>query len=212
MIYVRRSFLEKFREVVEGDYVTEAELIDSIMGEDEVSWQMKAGTAWHAALESNAKCSHDGNRVHYGDFSFDAEQVERAMARVGPGRFEVPGCRQYTTPRGVVKLTARADHIAGLVCTDSKTCFSGPDARDYEQKLQWRVYMAVHGVTVFRYLLWDARQPDDAGFIDFKGVTEVRMYRYPEVEDDVRYWVERFADWARSRDLFPFLEKERADV
>lgn len=56
MIRISTTTLEAFRRVIETEYGSEAELIAQVKGVPfKPSWQMNAGTAWHACLEGNGQ-------------------------------------------------------------------------------------------------------------------------------------------------------------
>jgi hypothetical protein len=214
MIRVRRSFLEEFRCCVATDYGDEEALIRAIRGNpDPPNWRMEAGTAWHACLERPDLTYRFGADSHqYGQYTFAGEAVKAALDVLGPGLWEVPGSRVFHTEAGPVEVTCTADHVRGLVIQDQKTKFSPADPADYEDALQWRFYLAVHGARVFRYNLWEFRDPDPAGFCELKGLLSFNFWHYPGLDDECRAWAGRFAAWAEGRGLTEFLTPRRQAV
>jgi hypothetical protein len=211
MIRVRRSILELFRECTTTDYGDEAELVAAVRGEPvPPNWYMEAGTAWHAVLENPSKTfDFDTDRHTSGKFSFPGSAVETARKHLpASGLREIPGSRIFPTPLGPVEVTCTADLVSGLTCHDHKTKFSPADPADYEEALQWRFYLAVHGCTEFRYHLWEFRDPDDEGFCALKGSSHFSFWKYPHLERDCAAWCSQFRQWLEVKGLAEFL---RAD-
>lgn len=199
MIRIRCSYLESFRRVVDTEYGNADELARAIRGNpDPPNWKMEAGTAWHARLNP---ATTDERSVEY---DFGEDDVDFAVDYIGPGVFEVPGSLEILPG---VQLLAKADHLYGLAIQDQKTKFSPADARDYESSLQWRVYLMIHGGAWFRYNLWSFADPKD-GYCELKGVTSFRFWPYCGMAEDVRGWAGAFLDWASSRNLLGFLERD----
>ena len=213
MLRIRRSFLESFRRVVETDYGSEEELARDIRGEPtEMPQKVHIGTAWHWCLEHNGTLDvdHLGHvrvPVNGETFTFRHKDVALACDVMGWGTREMPGELEIRAGGRRVLLTARADHIAGLTVTDHKTTLDAPDLSDYEEALQWRVYLLVHRMQRFRYLIWQFRGPDKSGLLTLRAHSEANFYPYEGMELDVIGWVERFLDWADARDLTQHLER-----
>lgn len=214
MIRVRRSFLEEFRVLVATDYDDEGALVRAIQGNpDPPNWMMEAGTAWHACLEHPERTYRFEADLHqYGVYTFAAEAVTVGRQLLGPGVWELPGSRVFETDAGPVEVTCTADHVRGLVIQDQKTKFTLPYPEDYEDALQWRFYLAVHGAKVFRYNLWHHKEPTPEGFCELKDVVSFNFWAYPGLDDECREWAGRFAAWAESRGLTRYLTPKRQAV
>lgn len=218
MIRVRRSTLEEFRRLVETEWGDEARLaayIEAGQTDPSPNWQARAGTAWHAVLE-DPESHYDFETDVYavpddshpaGCYRFASADVNAAALLVlGQGDWEVEARIIYQTSAGPVEVSCTADHRAGLVVSDNKTKWgSAADIADYEDALQWRLYLEAHKCDVFRYLFWEFREPDEAGFCELRNFWSCRFWRYDRMSEDCRQWCDRFARWAKARGLLRHL-------
>lgn len=223
MIRLRVSTLESFRQVMQTDYGSEAELIERLKrgqwAEGPTKWQMDAGTSWHAVLADPFGCRQgaDGPKgessvwCESGDYWFSTDDVSEALAHVGPGLREVTGRTIFQVGREWIEVEGTADRIQGNTIRDAKTKFSTPDARDYEQSLQWRFYLLIHGAEKFTYDLFDFRDPKD-GYCELKGIVSFSFWRYADLYRDCLRWIDEFLHWAGSRNLLPMLDYERKEA
>lgn len=204
MIRLRVSTLEDFRRCVETDFGDEQELRDRLIrgqwAEGPTKWQMEAGTAWHALLAGKS------NGIKW---TFHADDWEKALSHIGPGLREITGRQTFRAAGQVVEIEGTADVIHGLTVQDHKAKFSACDPRDYEDSLQWRFYLAIHGANSFRYNLFDFKDPDDSGYCKLKQIVSFRFWRYPALEGECLAWVERFLEWARATALLSHLHLPR---
>lgn len=216
MIRISTTTLESYRRVLTTEYATEAELIAQVKGEPfEPSWQMQAGSAWQALLSSPFEVgtideTQGEYRVHYGDFSFGRKSQELARDHIGPGISEVKalarfqlGCRDAVP----VDVVAQVDHIRGLMIQENKAKFSTPDARDYEQSLQWRFYLLAHEAAHVRYNLFDFADPKN-GYCELRNIVSFGFWTYPDLRADCERWVRAFLEWASSKRLLSYLGRE----
>lgn len=210
MITIRQSFLEQFRRVMETDYASENELIDHIRGKESPNWHMQAGTYFHHLLAADCPTVERYGRDHpmeaEAPVQFSGEDILTCRKHVGPGLVELPGSRILNVGGTQIRLTGIADRVRGLTIRDAKTKFSVPDARDYEQSLQWRIYLLIHECRVFVYDLFHFSEPDKANWCSLKAIVSVRFWPYRGMEAEVREWVWRFLDWASDRNLLRYLE------
>lgn len=210
MLRISTTTLEAFRRLIDTEYGDEKELIAQIKGEPfEARWQMEAGTAWHTALSTEiCKSERETGLVEIGKFSFSVGHVEAADRHIGPGVWEVKQVRVSDIRQDeYVVVVAQADHCRGLLIQDNKTKFSKPDAREYEQSLQWRFYLWVHGAQEFRYNLFDFADPKD-GYCELLNIVSFNFWPYPGLEADCRRWVGEFLDWCASKRLLPYLNRQ----
>lgn len=210
MIRISTTTLEAFRRVLTNEYPSEAELIAQIKVEPfKPTWQMEAGSAWDEALSTEIRDSErETGRVEIGKFSFDVAAVDAADRHIGPGVWQVKATKYSLWPDGTESLTvAQVDHIRGLIIQENKAKFSTPDARDYEQSLQWRFYLWVHGAAQVRYNLFDFADPK-GGYCELRNIVSFNFWSYPGLEADCRRWVREFLDWAGDKKLLGYLDRE----
>lgn len=204
MLRIRVSTIDSFRLACETEWKDAGELCDYIRAgqTSEPSWQMAAGTAWHAALEGQTAENVTPERVAYGGYWFDRTAVRRAQEHRGAGVMEMTN---YGTMCGV-QIKGTCDHARGLELRDAKTKFSTPDVTFYESALQWRFYLWLFACERFTYDLFHMKDPDAAGYCELRSIQSVTFYRYPTMIDDLTAWVRRFLDWAGPLDLLKYLE------
>lgn len=219
MIVLRTSTLESFRRVVETAFGDETELRQRLIrgqwDDGPANWMMEAGTEWHRLL-----ASEHHNVIRYGrdhasepirQFQFDGEEVLAARKYTGPGLVEVTGRKRFGEFRGVpVIVEGTADHLRGLVIQDHKTKFSPSDPADYAPSLQWRFYLLIHEMSVFRFNLWDFKEPDKNGFCQLRDVHSFNFWPYESMAADCHSWVTSFLTWAEDQNLLRFLLPRRA--
>ncbi len=219
MIRVSTTTLESFRRLVSTEWGNEEELAASVRREPfKASWQMEAGTAWDLVLgdpDKYLKTEHVAGEVEprrwheCNGHTFGAYHVACATAHIGPGVQQVKATRIFDI--GVpVNVVAKADHCYGLMIQDNKAKFSTPDQRTYESSLQWRFYLAIHEASCFRYNLFDFKDPKN-GYCELRDILSFRFWPYRGLHDDCRSWVRRFYEWAKSKNLLSFLEREGTD-
>lgn len=217
MIRVRRSHLDKFRELVTTEYGDQAELESAIRGNPSApSWQALAGTAWHAVLatpEKFCRVNRDLPAIHKDscyyrvddDHLFHADDVTKARAILGPGDFEVTRRKVYNIGNLPVEVEATVDHIYGLVVKDSKTRFGTLNPEDYDRSLQWRFYLDIHDCDVFEYHLW--RMDDkEAPWFSLREHLSFSQRPYPGMVDELHRWLRDFVAWVMDRDLLQYLQ------
>ncbi len=208
MLRVSTTTLDSFRRVLDYDYADEGELIASVKREPVIMpWYVHAGSAWQSLLESEVTPITDIGRIKVGDFYFDSTALRSAHAILGPGVTEVKATKVYQTSHGQATVVAQADHVFGTIITDNKFKASTPDARDYENNLQWRLYCDVHGASCFRYILYDFADQKD-GYCELKNIISFKFWPYSELEADCNRWLNLFLGWADSRGLLGYLERE----
>lgn len=211
MLTVRTSRVEAFRKLLESDFSRDEDednLVQALMGNEPMGNQrMAAGTAWHRAIARDQpdRVGTEAGTFGYGCFDFLEGDVADAVAYVGPGLVEWPAGRVFPVNGHRLRLTGTCDRLQGLVIRDAKTCLGTPDIQDYEQSLQWRIYLLLHGAEMFAYDLFDFKEPRD-GLMTLKGVQTHRMWKYPGMEADVVFWLKEFLDWAEGRKLLRYLE------
>jgi hypothetical protein len=225
MIRVRASTLEKFRSLLEDepydndetDY--EQELIDYVKDRQEgvPNERMRIGTAWHKVLEDpegtkKMWTSPNGRATAivnvWDGFIFRNGAVVAANEHLGPGLRELTIVKKISFPHlGEVELKGTIDRKLGLKVRDTKTKVnSTPNAGDYEDSLQWKIYLMLANAHEFTYDLFPAKGPDDNGFIEINEPMCFSFFRYPGMDEEVVHWLKYFLDWAAARDFLGFLE------
>lgn len=216
MIRVSTTQLDSFRLVCETDWKPENELIAQIKREPFTpTWQMQGGTAFHSAVEGASADDGfiaDGKSYRtWGGFTFEDMTVGGARALIGPGQWEVKATKVYDVGR-LVNLVAQVDHIHGLVIQDNKTKWASSkpwDVESYADSLQWRAYLDILGASVFRYNLFEFKDPDGGGYCELRNVSSIRFWPYHGMREDVLVWLRRFVEWCEHKGLISYLEQRQ---
>lgn len=201
MIRISATLLEQFRRHLAYEYVPEQDIIDSVMGKPiKPTWQMEAGTAWGQALA--------GGPSRVGSYNFDTEAVRHAQGMIGPGLWEVKATRTLDSFGVLVTLVAQVDHVNGAVIQENKARFGTIDAKDWEQSIQWPVYLWVHHGRKLVYNAFAFRNPTEAGYCELREVQRFPFYAYSTLEEDLQRAVNEFLDWCHLRKLTNYLHRE----
>lgn len=214
MIRVSTTTLEDFRYAADTAWGDEQKLIASIRGLPfERTWQMQGGSAWHRAIEgqhpdatTGFPCPQDIPCSRFGDFVFGDADIDAAHEVLGPGVWELKATKVYPTQLGPVTVVAKIDHTRGLAVQENKTKFGSVEIEHYEQSLQWRYYLDVHGCACVRYNLWDFRPPKEgSSYCKLLDVVQSTFWPYGDLHAECTDWLERFLEWAVRKDLLRFL-------
>lgn len=181
----RVSNLEAFRRWREDDEQSVEDLVRFITV-DEPTPAMRAGTAFHLALE------HTG----VGEFH-EFLALDHHFHLVGDGRIEMPAvreCRAYKR-YGDLTVTGQVDGIAGRTVWDHKTT-SRFEAERYLAGFQWRFYLDLFGANVFHWNVFEIKETGPLVY-DVAEPHLLTAYRYPGMEDDCRSLTADYAAFAR---------------
>jgi hypothetical protein len=135
------SNLDFFRTFMEDEDLPLGVFLARLLGTDERTDAMKAGNAFHEALE----CASEGElgTLALGDYRFDFNcdcNIEKLDI------YELPIEKQY----GDLLVRGRIDGLNGKEVTDYKTT-SQFDADRFMASYQWRLYLDILECDTFRY-------------------------------------------------------------
>lgn len=235
---VRVTQIEQFRRWLrQSEYdnyeITEQSVIDSVTGTFEGNVKTRIGTAFHGIVEcgrcGEPKEAGERKYLYYGrevtepvpcgfvnnvgghDVVFDEKQVQTALAyrNEHAGAFhELRTLRDF----GPAVVTGCADIVDGIEIRDIKTKFAMPQDAVYTESCQWRYYLQLFGVDVFRYDLFVFEgYKEDVHSYDVRGLNLVRhtppitMYRYERLHEDNENLLREFLAWAEEKKLTQYL-------
>jgi len=138
---------------------------------DEPSGAMKAGTAFHKALET----AGDGIHTQFEVDGYTFLLPDAAMSL--PTIREMRAYGQY----GGLTVTGQVDGVDGMIVTDHKTT-SKFDPERYLNGCQWKFYLDIFGANEFRWNIFVIKELEPMTY----GVSEpqvLKAYRYPEMHD-----------------------------
>lgn len=199
MIRLRVSDLDQWVKFVEPAHENFELSLDDFLAqmrrESPPTDDMRAGNAFHAALERVAK----GGVV---DAIFGVEQDGFTFRFEGDFDLPLPAEREpeivetvYLTLAGPVLLRGRIDErTPGNVIVDDKLS-SSFDAERYASSLQWRAYldMDAEGARHFVYRVWESKRK--ATEVTIHALHELHLWAYPEMHAEVCARVGQLAEF-----------------
>lgn len=167
----RVSNIEAFRRWRLDEEQTVEDLVRWITT-DEPSPAMRAGTAFHRAIELAQPGEYE--TLHANGHAFHMPE----------GTLWLPAVRELRAHAdyGPLRVTGQVDGLLGKVVVDHKTT-SRFDAERYLEGYQWRFYLDIFGADVFRWNVFEIREIDALVY----EVTDPQVlvaYRYPALHED----------------------------
>ncbi len=191
----RVSHLEAFRQWREDEDAELSDLVEKVMGEWEPSEAMKAGTAFHKALEHAGPGLTDLLIADGYVFHIECDcDLEIADIR------EIRASKTYIVDGLPIVVSGQLDAIDGKRIDDHKTT-GRFDPDRYLSGYQWRLYLDIFEADVFRWNVFEvvktADIPDRQDWSVF-GSHRLEQHRYPQLADDCQRLVADFARLVRS--------------
>lgn len=188
-IEAHRRFMN-WKPLFDGDEEPSVEQLVRSITVDEPSENMKAGSAFHKALETaDEGSSHSEFRVD--GFAFLLPDAELAL----PPIRELRAFHRY----GDLSVTGKVDCIDGRVVIDHKTT-SRVDFERYLEGCQWRFYLDIFGADVFRWHVFALKEAGERTYqVSAPQILEAR--RYPELHQDCERLAEDYLAFALQMNL-----------
>ncbi len=187
--------------------VDQADLIESIAGEFVETEPMRLGSAFHAVFEDPDRHLEmwDGAGVYLSDgYTFDAQAVDKAVADIWALApvMEVPSTdATLQTDYGPVRISARADAIAGLDAWELKTTQRYPKPERYLDSMQWRTYVLAYGVTSVTYRIVQLKHLKKPDVWTVTNTETLTLYPYPQITQDVTEAATRLVEFIQHHNL-----------
>jgi len=152
---------------------------------DEPSEAMKAGTAFHAAIEH----AQDGEHSTFAAMGYTFHLPDAEIA--------LPTIREMRAfkPYGALAVTGKVDGIEGRTITDYKTT-GRCDAERYLEGCQWKFYLDIFGADVFVWQVFEIKEFEPFVY-RVSAPQTIRAYRYPELPQDCARLAEEYLDFAQ---------------
>lgn len=180
------SNLELFRIWKESEDL-DLEWLLSRLRQPEQTEQMKAGEAFHSALE-NASVG-DTDTLTHGDYRFDFNcDFELAI----PKFKELPVEKQY----GDLLVRGRVDVLIGKMVTDYKTTEQF-DADRLWSGCQWRYYLDMLDCSQFCWHVFVLKQFGPAYCYEINRVHTLFQFRYPTLHEDCMRLATEYSEFAK---------------
>lgn len=188
----RVSNVESFRRFEQDEEADTQEFILELLHGIPESPAMRAGTAFHKALE----LAQPGTEV------MTLEAMEHIFTFIGDFEISLPVIRElrasktYMVDGKPIVISGQVDDIEGLRVDDHKTT-SRFDPDRYLSGYQWRLYLDIFGASIFRWNIFEISEMDTPGFYEVFAQHKLEQYRYPNLGADCQALVERFARFVR---------------
>ena len=192
MTMFRVSEVESFRQWQEDEDADLETLLNRMRGLGEESEAMRAGTAFHKALElapTGLEVESLEALGHTFTFAGDFE-VELPTVR------EVRASRVYVVDYEPIIISGQLDAIFGKRVEDHKTT-GRFDADRYMTGYQWRLYLDIFNADVFRWNVFEIKQQDDPMQWEVFASHRLEQFRYPAMHSDCQRLVADLAKFAR---------------
>lgn len=160
-------------------WMTTEKLIEQLSGRGEATDKMRAGSAFHAQLESLQDHEYLDSFSRDG-FDFDIQLNGELFL---PQILEVKTEMKFRFDDLEVTLVGKADAIYGKKIWDHKLSEQF-DAEKYADSLQWRAYLLMFDADSFTYNVFTWK--DKKGVIAVNELHQFTVYRYEGIEKDVR--------------------------
>lgn len=167
----RVSSIESFRRWREDEEQTVDDLVHWLT-HDEPSEPMRAGTAFHKALELAVPGDH--STLYADGYTFHLPEAELALPTIR----ELRAFANY----GPLQVTGCVDCLFGRRIDDHKTT-SRFDAERYLGGYQWRFYLDLFDANVFRWNVFEIRELTPRVYEVAEPQT-LEAYRYPGMHED----------------------------
>ena len=187
----RVSNIEAYRQwknwtpLFEGQEEPTVEDLVKFITTDEPSEAMKAGTAFHRAMELAVAGSHDTFEAN--GYRFILPDAELTL----PAIREMRAFRNY----GGLTVTGQVDAVDGKIVIDHKTTGKFDPDR-YLAGYQWRYYLDLFGADEFRWNIWVTKELEEKVY-SVAAPQVLRASRYPEMHDDCEALASEYLDFAR---------------
>lgn len=155
----------------DGDEEPSVEDLVRFITADEPSEAMKAGTAFHKALEVAKDGSHDSFEAN--GYRFILPAAELAL----PDVREMRAHGSY----GALAVTGQVDAVEGRVVFDHKTT-SRFDPERYLNGCQWKFYLDLFGADEFRWNIFEIKEVEPLTY-SVSAPQFLKVCRYPEMHD-----------------------------
>lgn len=178
---IRVTDIDSWAWYLKLENMTAEELAKRLRREEPPNDKMLMGTAFHDILE-NPK-TDEIDEIEHGGYKFI---INCDCSIRLPQIREIRASKTYRVNGVEVDLSGKVDGIDIPVVTDHKLTFNC-NLENYFASYQWRAYLDIFNADKFVYYVYSATQKGNTVFIN--DVSEVSMYRYPEMQSDLLYGV-----------------------
>lgn len=191
MTTFRVSEVESFRYWKADEESELDDLRGRLLGEFPASDVMRAGTAFHKALEHAQAGDVEVLEVDGYQFGFE---VDAAIAL--PTVREIRASKTWMVDGKPITISGQLDGITGKRIEDHKTT-GRYDPERYLTGYQWRLYLSIFEADTFRWNIFEIKE--DGHPLDWlvTAYHQLEQHRYPSMEADCTALVSDFARFVR---------------
>ena len=206
MLRLSATLLESSRLYFAGA-ISQESLIESITGKVEPTPAMELGNAFHAVFEdpdAYMEMWDDAHVYHAHGFVFDAQLVDKSVADIWAQCpiMEVPSSDlMLQTDYGPVRISCRADAMAGLDCFELKTTQRAPNTAKYLDSMQWRAYVLAYGATSVTYRVVQLKHLKEPDVWTITNTETMTQYPYPQITQDLTKAATRLVEFIQHHNL-----------
>lgn len=191
------TLLDSFRLYRESDWFTLEMMLERITGEYEPSREMDIGSAFHACVENHTN-EWGVNGVNYRFQPHDMVEFQKQMPVGMLPELKTVVNYVHAQVSGIV------DGIYGKWICDHKTSFKPFHLDKYTDSYQWRFYLDMFGCDVFQYNFVQLK--DDGDVIKVINTEFLKLWRYPNMGNDLNVLVTDFLDFAEIMGVYDQLK------
>lgn len=206
---ISTTTLESYRLFMQPDqdWMSEASLIDTILGRFSPTPAVKLGLAYGRVLEDPDRYLVPGGYICQG-YSFALKDVEPALAAIDRrGVFEAKGVKAY----GAVDVVAKADHLLGTHLSEFKTTGSTFDFDKYAASCQWRFMVDIFEASRVTYHVFELDDHGN-GVAELKAVHSFNLYPYAALHQDCGDLLTGFVSYVRAKGLDGVLRQRQQEA
>lgn len=224
-LVVSPSRIETFRCFIDEEYngvITQDQVIQDIRGERKFTPKIDFGSAFHAIIEHGTESFEsfeDGRGKWYvvpvqgpdGDVPYDIHESEITEAlkyrnRYSQNVYEPKINAKIQIGNDLVIVAMRIDALNGLCVHEQKTTSRPSGLHDkYYKSIQWKMYALFTQCHFVQYNIFPYKEPSrnrqhhDVSYFRF------RLFPYPELENDVKMWIQRYIEFVDRHELTSFI-------
>lgn len=184
---VRVTQLDAFRIWEQTEDLDMDWLLPRILGNQEETEVMRAGTALHKALEHL-----DGSELEIDTLLTDEYRFD---FNCGPCEIMLPTIREteFVKHYGDILVAGHVDGLIGNAIIDYKTT-AAFDAERYMESYQWRYYLDLSGCDQFLYQIFVMKDFGPPHCYSITAAHTLKQYRYPELHTDCENLVREYEE------------------
>lgn len=220
MLSITPSKLDVFKKHIDGiwnEWFTKEIVTEQIKGIQKTTFKANLGTAIHLILEKGYERYFNKEKNLY---------IVEVKNKPEPFIFKpteiIPIIKYVDSHKRAVKevfiehkikvfdydvlIRMKVDQVFGISATDHKTSDKEPKHDDFENSLQWKIYLLATEAKIFTYNHFQYRR-ENRGKGNLVIIRrEFPLYPYAGMLNDVKGWIQRFIMFCENESLLDFIQ------